>query len=688
MAKNSKYVALFLKEAGEHLASLTKGLLALESSPADEALNHELMRNAHTIKGAARMLGFEPIGAIAHWMEDLFRGVEASQEQVTPHLIDLLLSGCDVLHGLIDSLAAGQEEMPDATQLLDCLIRRELPPKALLEALQSRPAVAIRANDEVRLSVAALDSLQDHLGELIINKQRFEVRLKELKRLARSAPLAIAGLWEFQVRLEDDILELEGLLAEINAQILALRLLPLRTVTDGFARVMRDVVRAQGKQATLTVVGADIELDRALLEQLRPVFVHLLTNAVTHGLESPAERELAGKPAVGAVIISARLEGEEAVIVFQDDGRGMNPAAIRAQAVSRALLTPEQAATASDEEVLVLTLRPGFSTSASVTAAAGRGVGLDAVQQSLKKVKGSLAINNEPGRGCAFVLAVPRMLLTTRVLLVSSGGERYLIPLGAIDETRSVRAEDFATTDREPRLAELAAVPVADLGLLLGKPAVMGVAAGEKLSVVVLKQREKRLACLVDSLHDTVDVVFKRLSPQLKRVFLVSGATVLPDGAPALILNVTDLFAAAEQSCSLGPLLWQEQVAAPRILVVDDSVTSRTLEATILAAQGYRVEVADNGMEALEELEVGDYRLVISDVEMPRMNGLELVRQIRRRFAAYQLPIMIVSSLNSGSDRQQALAAGAQLYLAKGEFDQDLFLGYVKQLLDNAKGGE
>ena len=681
MATNPKYVAMFLKEAGEHLESLAKGVIALESAPHDRSLSHELMRNAHTIKGAARMLGYEQIGQVAHRLEDLFKGVEEGTEPVTPALVDLLLAGCDALQGLIGNLAAGRESLPDVTLLLDCVERRELPSRAMLDGLRAQPAVTVRAGGDVRLPVAALDSLQGCLGELVIGKQRFEARLRELRQLARACSGTVPGLWELQGRLEDDILELDGLLEEINAQVMGLRLLPLRTVTEGFARVLRDLARTQGKLAQLRVEGDDLELDRHLLEQLRPSFIHLLTNAVAHGLESPAERELAGKPATGTVCISARVEGETAVIVFRDDGRGMDPAAIRTQAMTRRLLTPERAALLSDDQVLGYTLMPGFSTASAVTDVAGRGVGLDVVQESLHKVKGFLEIRNEPGIGCSLILTLPRTLLTTRVLLVGSGGERYLIPASAIEETRSVHREDFDPAAPEPRLRELPDAPVADLGVLLGRPSV---AAGGKMPAMVLKLREKRLVCLVERLYDTIDVVAKRLTPQLRKVFLVSGATVLPDGVPALILHVPDLFAAAEQSCSLAPFSDQPVIALPSILVVDDSMTSRTLEAAILAAQGYRVDTAENGREALELLDQKAYGLVISDVEMPVMDGLELVRRVRERFDEHELPVMTVSSLTSGNQYREALAAGAQLYLTKGEFDQDVFLRCVRQLLDQS----
>jgi two-component system chemotaxis sensor kinase CheA len=683
MAKNQKYVAIFLKEAGEHLASLVKGVITLETSAGDQAHIHELMRNAHTIKGAARMLGFSQIGAVSHRMEDVFKLVESGAEPVTPLLTDVLLSGCDALQGMIAIISSGRENEPDATALLEYLDRRELPPLSLLEALQPRQIPVDRTIDEVRLPVAALDRLQSHLGELVISRQQLESRVGELKRLVKQTPREIGGLWDLQRHLEDDVFALDLRLVEINSQILALRLLPFRTVTDGFARVLRDVARGQGKQAVMTVRGEEVELDRVLLEMLRPAFVHLLTNAVTHGLEYPEERERAGKLAAGSITVSARLVGEEAIISFHDDGRGLDPAAIVAKALSSNLVTPEKAASLSETELFSYLFRPGFSTSESLTDAAGRGVGLDSVLQSVSKVKGSIAIENEPGHGCSFVLTVPRLLLTSKALLVKCNGQRYLLPAAAIEETRLIGKDEFILSENGPKIIGLESVPVASLGALLGVVGHVVTAKKNKFPLVLLKFHEKRLACLVESLYDTLDVVVKKLSPQLKSLFLVSGATVLDDGEPVLILNVADLFAASEQSCPVRPFTTLEPPPGHSILVVDDSVTSRTLEASILVANGYRVETAEDGAAAWAKVQSGDFSLVITDLEMPLMDGLGLVRQIRSRFTAQELPVIMMSSIAGAGDRQRAFDAGVQRYLAKGEFDQDQYLDFVQQLIDN-----
>lgn len=681
MAKNPKYVAIFLKEASEHLASLIKGIIALEAAPSDAALMHELLRNAHSIKGAARMLALDPIGAVSHWMEDILKEVESGEVGATSALVDLLLCGCDAIKLMVANLEAGIDTLPDVAALLKCLSKRSLPPAKLLENLRLSPKPVAKAVDAVNVPVATIDALQERQGELFISKQKLEKRLKTLQQIARSSAGRTDGLWELQLQLEDDLLELDQLLTEINEQVMSLRLLPLRTVSDSFARVLRDVARTQGKQAVLNVIGEDCELDRVLLDQLRPALVHLLTNAVTHGLESPKERTASGKPPGGTITISARLAGDTAVITFEDDGRGMDPAAVRDKALELGLLTPSSSAALDDAEILSCTLLPGFSTSATVTDAFGRGVGLDAVNEAVTKVKGHLAIENDPGKGCRFVLNVPRTVLTTKALLVGAGGEKYLIPSGAIASVLTVDMSAFRSDHGEIELPEFGSVPVANLDLLLGSRSTVGTGSRHKKPLVLLKRGDKRLACLVDSLHDTLEVVVKRLSPQLKKVFLVKGGTILPNGDAVLILNTADLFSAADQSCYYTPPRPAASQPSHRILVVDDSISSRSLLASILSAHGYLVDVAENGVEALEKFGQNEYHLLVSDIEMPLMNGLELVRTLRKRLFSARLPIVMVSSLRSAADRQQAVNSGAQVYLVKGEFDQDVFLNHVQELL-------
>src|SRR6266567_4559433 len=322
----SKYIDIFLREAEEHLSSLQKGLLILEKEPGTTALIHELLRNAHTLKGSARMVGLEEISAIAHRMEDTLQEIEEGRKSVDSGIIDLLLQGTDAISRMTAALARGEESPVDVEKFIAAFDQGE----STTDALKTpAPQEAEALGNTVRASVKSLDNLVNLIGELIINKKRFEDKTARLKLISRDA--RIEGLQDFHRALEEDVLYLDYLIQDLHLQAMTLRMLPLKTITDGFQRLIRDLAKAQGKEIRLEIVGESIEVDRVLLESLKPIFVHLLNNAVDHGIESPEEREAQGKPAKGTIRITARHEGNSVRVDIRDDGRGMDPEKIKLQ---------------------------------------------------------------------------------------------------------------------------------------------------------------------------------------------------------------------------------------------------------------------------------------------------------------------------------------------------------------------
>lgn len=681
---SSKYLDIFLREASEHLTSLQGGLLQLEKEPANKVLIHELLRNAHTLKGSARMLGFEGVSNVAHRLEDLLKEIEDGEREADEKAIDVLLRGSDAMARLVGSLAKGEPPSFAVEDFLAALDRGDVP-----EIVAPEPAGRDEEGlgDTVRARVKTLDSLVNLLGELIINKKRLESRVTSLKSLVRgSEPPSLRELGQFQRELEDDVLYLDYLIQELHGEAMELRMLPLRTITDGFQRLVRDLAREQGKEVDLVIDGDGIELDRVLLESLKPMFLHMLTNAVDHGIELPDERKAKGKPGKATIRISARHEGDSVQILVRDDGRGMDPARIKQAALRRGVIDKEEAELLRDEEALYLTLRPGFSTSEIVTDVSGRGVGLDVVQKNLERVKGTLSLRSEVGACTEISLQLPLSLSVVEALLVACGGECYAVPANYVLETIKVRSEDIITTGgKEVVSLRGVTVPLVSLASLFGLPGQKELLETGKVTAVVLRLREQLLACTVDRHLGSGEVVVKQLGAQLKRVTFVFGATILGDGNPALILNVPDLFAHAEGGATTGfRRAFAEHEAARvrgRILVVDDSITTRTMERSILVSHGYQVEVAVSGEDALEKVAGFQFDLVVSDVEMPGINGFELARQLRGLETYREIPIIIVSSLSRDEHKRQALDAGAQAYIVKGSFDQGTLLDTVESLI-------
>lgn len=676
-----KYIDIFIREAQEHLSSLQKGLLLLEKEPGAAGLIHELLRNAHTLKGSARMVGLEDISAIAHRMEDLLQALDEGHRLVDAEIIDLLLQGSDAISRMTAALAKGESSPVDLEKFLAAFDQGE----STREAVTELPAVETEiTGDTVRTSVKTLDTLVNLIGELIISKKRFEEKTCRLKQISRAD--RVEGLADFHRGLDEDVLYLDYLVQELHQKAMSLRMLPLKTITDGLQRLIRDLAKAQGKEIRLEVAGENIELDRVLMEALKPMFVHMINNAVGHGLEPPGERQAAGKPPRGTIRISARHEGNSVRIDIRDDGRGMDPERIRQAALRRGIISREEAERLSQEETLYLTLRPGFSTSEIVTDLSGRGVGMDVVNRNIEKVKGNLILNSMVGHFTEICLQLPLTLSVIDALMVACGGESFAVPLSYVQETIKIRSGDVATVgSKEVVSVRGGTIPLVSLASILGLSVKKSLIGSGKIAAVIIKVREQVLALTVDTIMGSSEIVVKRLGEQLKSVRYIFGATILGDGSPALILDVPNLFSGAtgEDSTTIRKSFAEDEAARIRgsILVVDDSITTRTMERSILIAHGYRVEIAISGEDALEKVAGDRFDLVISDVEMPGINGFELTRTLRGLDEYRDVPVVIVSSLSRDEDKRKAIAAGAQAYIVKGSFEQGSLLETVEALI-------
>lgn len=682
---STKYLDIFLKEAQEHLDSLQTNLLVLEKEPGNMPLIHELLRNAHTLKGSARMLGFEDISVIGHRMEDFLKEMEDGERPVDSASVDLLLQGTDAIGRMTDALSRGADNPIDVEKFIEAFDQGLSTSEAILDS-QKFETEAL--GDTVRTSVKTLDSLVNLLGELIINKKRFEDKSEELKTLGRisEGTVPTARLMEFQQALEEDVLYLGYIIQELHAEAMALRMLPLRTITDGFVRMVRDLSKSQGKEIELEIRGEHIEVDRLLLESLKPMFLHMLTNAVDHGIELPEERIARGKPAKGTIRLTAHHEGNSVVIEIRDDGSGMDPKRIKETALRRGVIDKDEAEMLKDEEALYLTLRQGFSTSEIVTDISGRGVGMDVVKMNIEKVKGNLILKSEVGSYTEVQLTLPLTLAVIDALMISCSGEQYAIPLSYVQETLKIRSSDIATVaGKEVLSVRNATVPLFSLAQILGHEEKGASISGGKLAAVILKQRDQVIACTIDKSHGTSEIVVKSLGGQLRKVRHTFAATIMGDGNPALILDVPDIFSTAEgvSSGGLRKSLQESQTFVSRgnILVVDDSITTRTMEKSILISNGYDVTIAVSAEDALEKVTNASFDLVISDVEMPGLNGFELTAALRSMDEYRNTPVIIVSSLSKDEHKRKAIEAGAQAYIVKGAFEQGTLLDTVDTLI-------
>ena len=432
----------------------------------------------------------------------------------------------------------------------------------------------------------------------------------------------------------------------------------------------------------LILEGGDVEMDRAILDGLSDPLRHLVRNALDHGIEPPAGRRTAGKPERGRVMVSAELRGGGVEVAVEDDGRGVDLAAVREQARKKKIAEPED-----ERDLARLIFAPGFTTARIITGVSGRGIGLDIVRSRVDALHGSVDFSFEPGRGCRFVLSLPLTLTTLRALFVEAGGQIYALPAASVRQLARVLPSNIDSVEgREVLKLGGAPVPVVSLAGLLGGREAPTRPAGWKVPAVVLGSGPDRTAFAVDELLSEQEIVVKSLGPRL-RVRSVAGVTVLPTGRLALILNASSLIESARSRAAGTPAL-REALASSRtperrrrLLVAEDSVTTRTLVKSILEAENFEVAVAADGLEAWHVLQDQEVDLVVSDIDMPRMDGFTLTEAIRSSKRLREVPIVLVTALESDKDKERGMNAGADAYLVKSAFDQRVLLETIRQLL-------
>jgi len=464
-----------------------------------------------------------------------------------------------------------------------------------------------------------------------------------------------------------------------------LRLVPVANVLRPLVRSVRDMGRDMKKEVDIEIMGDDIEIDRSILEQLRDPLMHLLRNAVDHGIEAPQERKLAGKPASGQITIQVDKEGSVAVIHFMDDGAGIDPGMVLQQAVEKKLITSNEGHHLSHAAQLDLIFRPGLSTKRIITNISGRGVGLDVVRANLKAIKGSVVVSSSPGEGCAFTLRVPLTMMTEKGLVVRCNGASYIVPTTSIERILEISIDDVIEVEASQAvMLDERPVPLRSLATLLEKES-QRATGKDHLTIVVVSKGWDAVALLVDDVIGEREFIVKRLQPPLMSVRNVGGATYMGDGSLIVVLNPLDLVDSSRQSGKGGPAISgleaREEIVPPHILVVDDSITTRTLERNILENLGYRVSVAVDGREGWESLQAGEFDLIITDIEMPVMNGFELTERIKSSGQYGSIPVIIVTSLAKEADRRRGIEVGADAYIVKGEFETRALMDVVRQLV-------
>ncbi|ABF88344.1 chemotaxis sensor histidine kinase/response regulator [Myxococcus xanthus DK 1622] len=683
-------VAGFAVEAQEVVQKVTMDLLELEreglETDALTKLYVRLGRHLHTLKGSAASLGMQDLSDIAHKLEDALAPLKANPQKMPRPVVDILLHGLDLFLLRAQAHADGRgEALPDPAAALAQLVADAPPPEeaaAMVAATGGLAAVAApvpsaepvlvpdalpeSADAGWRVSSWQVTALMREVERLREVRLRVEERGRELERVAvllakqgllaetAEARTALSGTAR---SLRTDGEETSDIVDALEDGLKAITTRPVRTILDPLQRMVRDLSRQLGKEARLSVVGAEVSLDRRLLEKLQGSLVHLLRNAVDHGLELPADRERAGKHHEGALTLRVEQQGNLLYLEASDDGAGIDVEVVRRLAEQRGVVTAEETVRLNENQLRDLIFRSGFSTRTDVTDTSGRGVGLDAVRASVEALQGRIEVASTPGQGTRFMLTLPTDLGSSPVLVVRVLEQLVGLPMLAVEATQLARAESLRLGKRRAHLEyQGQLLSVVDLGARLGLRALAPPAEGQPLLIV--QSGGKRVALVVDAVVGDRDLVIRPLPSEVRDVPAWQGAATLSRGELLLICRPDWLVTETVQV----------QVSAQRrALVVDDSLTARALHRAMLEAGGFTVHLAASGARALDRLQSDTYDVVICDLDMEEMDGIQLIAKLRERPETASLPVILVSAHDSSVARERGLKAGADGYLSKRE---------------------
>lgn len=722
-----RLLAAFEIEHKDHLTAIRAALRALEEAGAPPDLV-EIHRRAHSLKGAARAVDLPEVEALAHRLEAAFIAVQKGAVALDHGTIPVFRRALDTIEDLVAwSTRGGAEvDIAEVSAGLDRLAGETPPPTRRRAERPAEPAggrlsegpddgrhalVRIAAQGLERLSLTAAALLPEVESQAILGEQLRAMRQewRALERVWRQlrpqlGRQSTGGAAAFERRFQalgsalvaahrnhDRLVwSMRRWSGGLQEDMRRLRMLPAESQFGGIGRMIRDIARSQGKEVEVDIRGLDLEADRAVLQRLKDPILHIARNAVSHGIETPEERQLRGKRPAARILFEVSVEGGRLRLRMEDDGRGLDTVAIARQAVQRGLLTAAEAAEASREQLVECLFEPGFSTAGQANELAGRGMGLPIARAEVQRLQGSVTLTDRAdgrdGEGLAVVIDVPLSLLSQRLILVTVGEEVVAVP--SSDVLRLSRAAPdrlHAAAGRQMIRLEEEDLPVTSLAALLGLEEPAGTV--RKLSVLVTRSDDRRLALTVDRFVATRDAVVTAADEIGLDPGRYLGAVLLDDGSPALVLNLPRLVPPPGGSLPVTRPVEEAVRAKAHILVVDDSITTRTLEKSILEAHGYHVTLCVDGLEALERLmaaensEGAGVDLIISDVEMPRMDGFALLQAVKADRRTAEIPVVLVTSRASDEDRERGLTLGADAYIVKSRFDQNELLAGIRRLI-------
>ena len=823
MIEDAELREIFQTASEEHLQKLDEGFLYLEKHPDDLEKLEELLREAHSLKGDAGMLGVKDVSQLAHQLEHLLGEIKRGEQVISPETSDRLSVGLDAIRKLVQEEVTGEESGINTVHILanlmggqnlntqsqeqnktdstseesisintpiEAKIEEQIEEQKVNENDLSSPTPELEATEEnipvnninepspthkeeptpvsplsltktelnkssvtiesshtssnsyhietVRVPTRNLDSLMTQTGELTVTQIRLAHRLAEIEEMTNLweewsrdvfknrfvihdinvshtttiNDYAIKQLQSYHHRAEEqlenlgllinnlrtsiheDVAKLDLITNEIESGVRTLRMLPLSTIFNMFPRVVRDLARQESKKVELIIEGGATKADKRIIEQMKDPLMHIIRNAVDHGIETPNQRQKIGKNPVATIKLRAYNTATNVIIEVIDDGRGLEIEQIKKTAIKRGVCTEAELSYMTQTQIQSLIFTPGFSTKKFVTEVSGRGIGLDVVKTNVEELKGSISIESQPRKGCFIRVVLSTSLATINVLIVAIENTYYALPVEYVQTTLMVSiASIFTIEGRDTIIFDDEPVSVARLADLLEIPVTHHeeITDNQEIPCIILKVGSEKLGLFVDTLIDEQDVVLKPQSKLLKRVRNVAGATILGTGDVCMVLNPQDLLKSARKLSTSVPSYHlieesdnQEVDVVNKkylILLAEDSISTRTQEKRILESAGYEVITAVDGLDAFNKLQTRSFDAVVSDIQMPNMDGLSLTAKIRENKNYSELPIILVTSLASNEDKQKGAEVGANAYITKDSFNQEILLETLKRLV-------
>ncbi|MEI6143249.1 MAG: hybrid sensor histidine kinase/response regulator [Mariniphaga sp.] len=745
-------LADFKVEASEHQEAITKGMLQLEKQPSKsdyQLIVETTFRELHSLKGASRAVNQTDIEKLCQSMEGVFHQLKDGKASLTPQLFELLFKGVDVLNGLlsVDGPNANPNSGSNLSQLIKAIDYQliaskieqpafvveqpafvvEQPALVIEQAafvveppvyVVEQPAFVVENSSPlviepeiykeieqvpITLSVnepVAVDLYQPRetvriatskLNRLLMQAEEFNTAKATLSYLTQEIQrINHPGLLVLQRDLDRFNHSVGRMVDDMLFDIKSTLLFPFSSLTDIVPKIARDLGKEFGKQINISIKGAETEIDRRILEELKDPLIHLIRNCIDHGIEKPEIRLKNGKSAAGLLeIVILQESGRKVEVILQDDGMGINRERLKESALKNSIVTREALALMSDKELLSLIFRSGISTSPMITDLSGRGLGMAIVAGKVDGLGGSITVESVSGKGTKFVISLPLTLSTFRGIVVKVCNQSFVVPTTAVERAIRINTKEIKYVESKPFLfyngENIALVNLADALQVSGQRNKQ--TAFNQLSVLIISLGYRKIGCAVDEVLGEQEGIVKDLGPQLVHVRNIAGATVLGNGQVIPILYIPDLIDSAINAQSTTNTFEQDNgkeesiQAQQRILIAEDSITSRALLRNILESSGYFVKTAIDGLEAFQILQSDQFDLVVSDVEMPGMNGFELTAKIKSDSRFGQIPVILVTSLSSDFDKQRGLEAGANAYIIKSNFEQSNLVETIQRLI-------